>query len=167
VPQPSHRFDERRGDIYYYIAAVSEEDRKRGRAVGTVSSFQYLGKTDAGEHIVASLNDNGTVSYRAKCAPSCKIIDTDYGERIPYSPSSIIGAVFQDAFHGRLRTAQWTKDPVAQPTQAAPMATQSPVVAAIAPSSESLPEPSSMTPIPGDLDTPTTEAIDELEAPTG
>src|SRR5690606_35568477 len=44
IDLPSPNFDERRGDTYYYIAAVSEEDRKRGRAVGSVSSFQYLGK---------------------------------------------------------------------------------------------------------------------------
>lgn len=109
---PDHNYDEREGWTYYYIAAVSEEDQKRGRAVGNVSAFQYLGRNADGEHIIASLHPNGAVSYRAKCATECRIIDTDYGEKIAYSPRSLIGAAFQDAFRGKLRIAQWEKDDV-------------------------------------------------------
>lgn len=116
---PDHNYDERRGWTYYYIAAVSEEDQKRGRAVGTVYGFQYLGRNADGEHIIASINTNGTVSSRYKCSPACRIIDADDGEKIAYSTRSIIGAAFQDAFRGKLRVAEWAKYEVA-PAPAAP-----------------------------------------------
>ncbi len=115
---PDHYYDERRGWTYYYIAAVSEDDQKSGRAVGNVSSFQYLGMNASGEHVLASLKPNGTVNYRAKCKKSCRIIDTDYGEKIAYSSGSIIGVAFQDAFRGKLRIADWAKDEVAKPLPA-------------------------------------------------
>jgi hypothetical protein len=168
VPQPSHRFDERRGDTYYYIAAVSEEDRKRGRAVGSVSSFQYLGKTDAGEHIVASLNSNGTVSYRAKCAVACKIIDTDYGEKIAFSPSSIIGAVFEDAFRGRLKVVQWSIDPIVQPAQdppTVPARASLPTARGEVPIVATLPEPSPGGPTP-EHNAPLPEVVEAPDAPS-
>jgi len=123
VPVPDHNYDEKRGWTYYYVAAVSDEDRKRGRAVGSVSAFQYLGQNGDGEHILASLGSNGTVSYRAKCAKSCRIIDTDYGEKLAYSPSSIIGAAFDDAFRGQLRIAEWAKDKTAGPATVSPTET--------------------------------------------
>lgn len=113
----SHNYDEREEWTYYYVAAVSEEDRKRGRAVGSVHAFQYLGRNALGEHIIASIRSDGTVSYRAKCAASCRIIHTDNGDRIAYAPASIIGAAFEDAFRGKLRVAEWAKDE-AVPTQA-------------------------------------------------
>lgn len=103
---PDHNYDEREGSTYYYIAVVSEEDRKRGRAVGNVSSFQYFGQNSKGEHIIASIRMNGTIAYRAKCSASCRIIDTDDGEKIAYSSRSIIGGAFQDAFRGKLRITE-------------------------------------------------------------
>jgi hypothetical protein len=116
APVPDHNYDERRGATYYYIAAVSQDDQKRGVAIGAVSQFQYLGRNSAGEYVLASLNPNGTVSYRAKCSSDCRIIDTDYGGKLAYSASSVIGAAFQDAFRGKLRVADWVKDE-APPTQ--------------------------------------------------
>lgn len=113
VPQaPDHRYDERDGWTYYYIAALSDEDRKLGRAAAGVSAFQYLGQNSEGEHILASLNDDGTVSYRAKCAAVCKIIATDYGRKIAFSPDSLIGAAFSDAFNGKLKIADWARDQI-------------------------------------------------------
>lgn len=123
VPVPDHNYDEKRGWTYYYVAAISDEDRKRGRAVGSVSAFQYLGQNGDGEHILASLRSDGTVSYRAKCAKSCRIIDTDYGEKLAYSPSSIIGAAFDDAFRSRLRIAEWAKDETAGSETVTPIET--------------------------------------------
>src|SRR3546814_5305276 len=32
---PDHTYDEKRGWTYYYVAAVSDEDRKKGRAAGS------------------------------------------------------------------------------------------------------------------------------------
>lgn len=106
---PDHYYDERRGETYYYIAAVSEEDQKKGRATGDVVAYQYLGTNGSGEHILANLRTNGTVSHRARCQKPCRIIDTDSGEKIAYSSSSVIGVAFQDAFRGKLRIAEWAK----------------------------------------------------------
>src|SRR3546814_7980572 len=40
---PDHNYDEKRGWTYYYVAAISEEDRKKGSAAGAVVAYQYLG----------------------------------------------------------------------------------------------------------------------------
>ena len=122
---PDHNYGERRGDTYYYIAAVSEEDKKRGLATGQVIAYQYLGTNSSGEHILANLRTNGTVSHRARCNKPCRIIDTDNGDKIAYSPISIIGSAFDDAFRGKLRIAQWAKN---EATQSSPSATATPEV---------------------------------------
>lgn len=150
APEPDHLYDERRGDTYFYVAAVSDHDRENGRAVGNVHQFQYLGRNAEGEHILASLGDNGLVTYRAKCARRCRIIDTTYGGKIAFSTESIIGAAFQDAFNGKLRVAQWaenerqpTPSPVPtmaantpkieQPASPAPPSSESPTPLSVAP----------------------------------
>lgn len=119
VPAPSqvrdHNYDDHRGWDYYYIGALSEEDRKKGRATGKVSTFQYLGKNSDNEFVLASMNDDGSVAYKAKCSRSCKVIDTSYGGKIAYAPQSLIGAAFQDAFRGKLQVADWAKDEVVKP----------------------------------------------------
>ena len=125
--QPDHNYDERKGLSYYYISVVSEDDKKRGRVTGNVSEFQYLGQNQSAEHIIASIRPNGTVGYRAKCIASCRIIDTDDGEKIAYSPLSIIGGAFQDAFRGKLRIAEWAKDEVVAPSPARPNTVETPV----------------------------------------
>src|SRR3546814_6793070 len=47
---PDHNYDEKRGWTYYYVAAVSDEDRKKGRAAGSVVAYQYLGTNEEGQH---------------------------------------------------------------------------------------------------------------------
>lgn len=103
---PDHNYDERRGPNYYYVAAVSEEDERKGRAVGDVVVYQYLGKNSAGQHVLASMNSRGLVNYEASCSVPCRIIDTSDGQSIAFSPRSIIGAAFEDAFRGKLRVAE-------------------------------------------------------------
>lgn len=98
---PPHNYALKEGLIYSYIATVSEEDKKDGKATGDVSIFKYLGKQD-GMHVIASLNDKEQIVYRSRCAEPCVIIKTDFGSRTAYNPSSIIGAVFEDAIAGRL-----------------------------------------------------------------
>lgn len=105
-PVPDHNYDERRGSNYYYVAAVSEEDERKGRAVGDVVVYQYLGKNSAGQHVLASMNSRGLVNYEASCSVPCRIIDTSDGQSIAFSPRSIIGAAFEDAFRGKLRVAE-------------------------------------------------------------
>lgn len=109
---PDHNYDEKRGWNYYYVAAVSDEDRKKGRAAGAVVTFQYLGVDDDGNHVLALMNPDGTVDHKASCSSSCRIIDLSYGGNMAYSTDSIIGAAFQDAFRGKLKIADWVKDEV-------------------------------------------------------
>ena len=106
-PMPRHNYDERDGSNYFYVAAVSEEDRKKGIAAGNVIVFQYLGLDDDGKHVLASIDTDGSIMNRARCASPCRIIQRDYGKPIAYSPGSIIGAAFEDAFRGKLRVADW------------------------------------------------------------
>lgn len=112
---PDHNYEERRGWDYLYVAAVSEEDRMKGRAAGDVITFQYLGLNDDGQHVLASMNPDGTVWRTASCSSKCRVIEYSDGRRIAYAPQSIIGAAFQDAFRGKLRVADWANDEIAQP----------------------------------------------------
>lgn len=115
---PDHNYEERRGWDYLYVAAVSEEDRKKGRAAGNVVTFQYLGLNGDGQHVLASMNTDGSVWRTASCKSQCRVIEYSDGRRIAYSPESVIGAAFQDAFRGKLRVADWAKDEVVEPMTA-------------------------------------------------
>jgi hypothetical protein len=106
-PMPRHNYDERDGSNYFYVAAVSEEDRNKGLAAGNVIVFQYLGLDDDSKHVLASIDTDGSIINRSRCASPCRIIQRDYGKPIAYSPRSIIGAAFEDAFRGKLRVADW------------------------------------------------------------
>src|SRR3546814_14925712 len=44
---PDHNYDEKRGWTYYYVAAIPEEDRTKGRAAGAVVANQYLGERES------------------------------------------------------------------------------------------------------------------------
>lgn len=123
---PDHNYDEKRGWTYYYVAAISEEDRKKGRAAGAVVAFQYLGLNDDGRHVLANMNPNGTVNHEASCASPCRIIDLSYGGNMAYTSQSIIGAAFEDAIRGKLKVADWARDEVVQP-MAPPVPTPAPI----------------------------------------
>lgn len=112
---PDHNYDEKRGWTYYYVAAISEEDRKKGRAAGAVVAYQYLGLNDDGRHVLANMNPNGTVNHEASCASPCRIIDLSYGGNMAYTSQSIIGAAFEDAIRGKLKVADWARDEIVQP----------------------------------------------------
>ncbi len=111
---PDHNYDERRGWSYYYVAAISDEERKNGRAAGGVAVYQYLGLNDDGQHVLANMNPNGSVGFTATCSSPCRIIDHSFGGNIAYSPESIIGAAFQDAMRGKLVVADWAKDRIVE-----------------------------------------------------
>jgi hypothetical protein len=100
-PLPSHNYDLKEGVVYSYIAAISEEDEKKGIGVGDVSMFKYLGNQD-GRYTVASIGDDGKIIYTSSCTNPCVVIKNDTGRRTAYNPNSIIGAVFQDAISGQL-----------------------------------------------------------------
>jgi hypothetical protein len=101
-------FDDQEGDTYFYASAVSEEDKKKGKAVGGVVNFRYLGES-GGVHKIASVDDRGRALLRYECPTPCRIIKRTFDseiERIPYDPQSVIGAAFEDALNGSLRVTR-------------------------------------------------------------
>ncbi|HSF12284.1 MAG TPA: hypothetical protein VLA50_04860 [Erythrobacter sp.] len=100
--KPPPNFTESENGVYYYIAAVSEEDSKKGKVAGEVHGFKFLGKDKDGKVNIASISDNGDIIYKATCSDPCSIIKYDDGDRVAFNPSSIIGAAFEDALNGHL-----------------------------------------------------------------
>ena len=108
-PAPVHNYDEKDGATYYYVAAVSEDERKAGKSSGFVSSYRYGGKDDSGGHIVFGAGQLYT------CSVPCKIIKASDGARFEYNERSVISAVFQDAMRGFLKAAPKAKpQPIAE-----------------------------------------------------
>lgn len=113
-PAPTHNYSDKEGSTYFYVAAVSEEERKRGQASGTVNSYQYGGKDDIGAHIVLAPG----ITYT--CTVPCKIIKGSNGNRHEYNESSMISAVFQDAMRGFLKPVPKAPKPKPIVQEAAP-----------------------------------------------
>ena len=105
-PAPeSHNYDFVEDGSYGYVSAVSEDDRKRGVAIGNVLLFRYLGKIE-GVYRIQLLSDSGQVTGYYECPRQCGAIKSYVGgamRRIPYNPTSMVGAAFEDAFLGKLR----------------------------------------------------------------
>ena len=102
---PSHHYNFREGDVYGYVAAVSEDAQKRGQVAGDVVMFRYAGFS-GGQFHLEQLNAQKEVIGSATCAKPCVAIKSDiegHVERIAYNPDSIIGAAFDDAMNGQLR----------------------------------------------------------------
>lgn len=101
--RPEPRYIEKDGDTYLYVAAVSEEDQKRGRAAGSIIGFRYLGQVDD----VYRLEGPDGSSAIHECSRPCRVIKTRLASgtvtRTEFTPSSIIGAAFSDAFNGFLK----------------------------------------------------------------
>src|SRR4051794_4948791 len=55
---PPHRYDFKEGLTYGYISAVSEEDRKKGKATGDVVTFTYQGD-EGGIYRLAMVDPKG------------------------------------------------------------------------------------------------------------
>lgn len=122
-PKALPYYTTREGGTYYYVAAVSKDDRDKGIVTGDVVAFKYYGKTQAGEHILRRVYDNGTESDIASyCKNPCTLIRDSDGLRRAYNGDSIIGAAFRDAFKGFLKVSTPTKPigklrPYAEPAQ--------------------------------------------------
>jgi hypothetical protein len=104
----SHNYNLREGDLYGYIAAVSEEERKQGRAAGEVVLYRYRGVVD-GLHRLENVDAAGRTVGINECPSACVAIKSyQYGRpsRIAFNPSSIIGAAFEDAIAGRLNVVR-------------------------------------------------------------
>ena len=98
-PPPSHNYESVEDGVYYYLAAVSEEDRKKGLRASSALGFRYLGRNEGGEDMVIFV-DAGETSY---CRRPCKISRWDSGSRIGYDEGSIIGSVYADVSRGYLK----------------------------------------------------------------
>ena len=102
-PKPNYDFEDH--GTYGYIAAISEEDAKKGRAAGNVLLFRYAGVWNGLLHI-EQISPTGVISAVSECPRNCKAIKT-WRDGTPsltaYTPSSMIGAAFDDAIQGRLR----------------------------------------------------------------
>lgn len=125
-PSPAHNYDERDGVLYSYVAAISEEDRKSGKAAGDVINFAYLGEEN-GVHVLVQVRPNGSIASRSTCRKPCRVITRDDGSQVGYNENSIIGAAFADALAGRLQQAQYRPNQVATPAPPAALAEQKPV----------------------------------------
>ena len=104
APTPPNYVEHRKG-VYYYVAAVSENDQKDGHGAGKAIGFKYLGKNADGEYTLVAVSENGAAIGKATCADPCKIIH-DQGETFEYNPQSVIGSAFEDAINGRLEVGK-------------------------------------------------------------
>jgi len=105
VDLPAHNYSQEEKGVYYYVTAVSDNDKANGKGAGDALGFKYLGTNDNGEYVVASVEDDGEMSGKAFCRNPCTIVRFSSGQKIGYSPDSVIGAVFADVFAGQLKEA--------------------------------------------------------------
>ena len=98
-------YAEEEDGIYSYISAVSEEDKKQGKAAGNVIRFAFRGIKD-GRYVVSLVDDDGKTLTDSECSKPCRVIKTQLGDEVvrqEYTPESMIGAAFQDALSGKLK----------------------------------------------------------------
>ncbi|MEO8454222.1 MAG: hypothetical protein ABI454_03615 [Sphingomicrobium sp.] len=106
-PQPvaTHNYNFSEGELYGYLGAISDDDRKKGIAAPSVIRFRYTGFWDGAQHLEV-VDDNGTTAELDECSVPCVAIKaTSYNgavRRIGYSTGSIVGAAFEDAMNGQL-----------------------------------------------------------------
>lgn len=98
---PSHRYAEKSKGVYYYVSAVSDNDRANGKGAGDVSGFKFLGKNDDGEFILG-LVDGSEIVGKAYCHKPCAVVRLSNGEKAGFSEDTVIGSAFTDAFNGQL-----------------------------------------------------------------
>ena len=119
TPPPAHNYDAVEGSIYYYGAAVTEEQRKTGKQAPDMVAFRYLGRDNQGHDTLQRAGRDGDRST-ITCARPCKVIHYASGATVGFDEGSVVGAAMADAQHGRLKkytppaidpaTVQWDKD---------------------------------------------------------
>jgi hypothetical protein len=115
APAPKVRnYQDKDGNIYEYVSAVSEEDAKKGKAVGDVSLFSFRGVFQ-GRYRISAVDNDGRTLWDYDCSNPCHVIK-EYRQgritdRVAYNPASIIGAVFEDAFNGFLEVSKERRIP--------------------------------------------------------
>ncbi len=108
------RYDQRDGDIYMYVAELSEGEKAQGMSAA-VLSFRYLGAEGDVERL-ETVDDNGERISIFECSNPCAVSKVIHNDgtivRQAVNPSSILAAVFQDAFDGNLLPTTATKSEV-------------------------------------------------------
>jgi|GEM_PF-1256903 len=100
MSEPSPNYTEHRNGVYYYPSAISENAKADGIALAAAIGFRYLGVNADGEHVLAPMDSPGV---EATCADPCRVIHTNMGEALTFTPNSVIGAAFIDAINGFLQ----------------------------------------------------------------
>ncbi len=112
APTPNYR--DREGDRYFYVAEVSEDDRKKGKAAGEVIEYRFLGEK-ADVFTLEQVAENGSPLGRLECRRDCQIMKlSSVGQvsRLPYGNSSIASAAMEDAINGFLQPAKPPPAPI-------------------------------------------------------
>lgn len=117
---PPHNYDARNGLFYSYVAAISEDDRKAGKAAGDVVTYAYLGMRGS-NHVLARVRPNGSVLGEVYCGEPCKVVTYPDGTQFAYTESSIIGSAFADAIGGQLEVASYDSPQKPSAYQATPL----------------------------------------------
>lgn len=118
--EPIHNYNFKEGDLYGYIAAVSDEEKKTGKVAGDVLTFRYAGFWD-GQYHIERVDDANRIVSVSSCAKPCVALKTwSNGQmtRVAYNPESIVGAAMQDAMDGRMKVKK-AKSKVAPPPEEA------------------------------------------------
>jgi hypothetical protein len=106
---PPANYEEKEGDTYFYVTAVSEEDRKTGKSAGNVVAFKYLGEKD-GLYRLELVDDDGSRIGVSECPRQCKVIKSTWRDgsvkHVGFNPESVVGSAFEDAFNGHLKRAK-------------------------------------------------------------
>jgi hypothetical protein len=89
--------------VYYYAAAVSPQQRRSGQVAGDAIAYRYYGVNSNGEHVMAYIGTDGRVVSFSYCKNPCRVVRLSNGDRFVNNNSVLIGAVFADAIHGKLR----------------------------------------------------------------
>lgn len=108
--RPSHHYIYSENGVYFYAAALTPQQKKDGYVSGDALAYRYFGVNDLGEHVLAVVTGNGSISYYAYCKNPCRVIRLDSGDRIVNNQSLLIGAVFADAMRGVLKNTNPKKD---------------------------------------------------------
>jgi hypothetical protein len=109
---PTPNYDDSEGDRYFYVAAVSEEDQKKGKAVGDVTTIRFLGERD-GVYRLELIGPSGQHLATSECKKPCRVTKTVWSDgsvsRGGFNAGSILGSAFEDAFNGFLTVANGRK----------------------------------------------------------
>lgn len=108
--EPSHHWSEEKGGIYYYVTAVSDNDKANGQGAGDVVGYKFLGTNDDGEYTLGTTNLQGGTVMKAYCSKPCKIVRFSNGERMGYEEATVIGAAFADALSGQMKQTKAAAD---------------------------------------------------------